>query len=143
MAADIPDLHAVEVNFDGITYAKGASVLKQLVAYVGLDHFLSGLRDYFAAHAFDNATFDDLLSALEKAPTASSSRCGGISSARRSASIRSASEPVPPMDTSEPSSGVELFMLGMLDTDRSMIRAFETGEGIMGSFGHMLDLSGN
>ncbi|TDO07255.1 aminopeptidase N [Mycobacterium sp. BK086] len=67
VAADIPDLHAVEVNFDGITYAKGASVLKQLVAYVGLEHFLAGLRDYFAAHAFDNATFDDLLSALEKA----------------------------------------------------------------------------
>jgi len=67
VAADIPDLAAVEVNFDGITYAKGASVLKQLVAYVGLDHFLAGLRDYFRAHAFDNATFDDLLSALEKA----------------------------------------------------------------------------
>ena len=67
IAADIPDLHAVEVNFDGITYAKGASVLKQLVAYVGLDHFLAGLRDYFAAHAFSNATFDDLLGALERA----------------------------------------------------------------------------
>ena len=67
IAADIPDLHAVEVNFDGITYAKGASVLKQLVAYVGLEHFLAGLRDYFTAHAFDNATFDDLLGALEKA----------------------------------------------------------------------------
>ncbi|MDT5354120.1 MAG: aminopeptidase [Mycobacterium sp.] len=67
VAADIPDLAAVEVNFDGITYAKGASVLKQLVAYVGLDHFLSGLRDYFRAHAFENATFDDLLAALEKA----------------------------------------------------------------------------
>ena len=67
IAADIPDLHAVEVNVDGITYAKGASVLKQLVAYVGLDHFLAGLRDYFAAHAFGNATFDDLLGALEKA----------------------------------------------------------------------------
>ena len=67
VAADIPDLHAVEVNFDGITYAKGASVLKQLVAYVGLDHFLAGLRDYFRAHAFDNATFGDLLGALEKA----------------------------------------------------------------------------
>jgi aminopeptidase N len=67
VAADIPDLAAVEVNFDGITYAKGASVLKQLVAYVGLDHFLAGLRDYFRAHAFDNATFDDLLTALEKA----------------------------------------------------------------------------
>ncbi|MEI6253147.1 MAG: ERAP1-like C-terminal domain-containing protein, partial [Mycobacteriaceae bacterium] len=54
-------------NFDGITYAKGASVLKQLVAYVGLEHFLAGLRDYFNAHAFGNATFDDLLGALEKA----------------------------------------------------------------------------
>ncbi|MFV0493901.1 aminopeptidase N [Mycobacterium sp.] len=67
IAADIPDLHAVEVNFDGITYAKGASVLKQLVAYVGLDHFLAGLRDYFRTHAFGNATFDDLLGALEQA----------------------------------------------------------------------------
>jgi len=67
IAADIPDLAAVEVNFDGITYAKGASVLKQLVAYVGLEHFLAGLRDYFRTHAYGNATFDDLLSALEKA----------------------------------------------------------------------------
>lgn len=65
VAADIPDLQAVEVNFDGITYAKGASVLKQLVAYVGLDSFLAGLRSYFAEHKFGNATFDDLLRALE------------------------------------------------------------------------------
>lgn len=67
IAADIPDLAAVEVNFDGITYAKGASVLKQLVAYVGLEQFLAGLRDYFRSHAFGNATFDDLVAALEKA----------------------------------------------------------------------------
>jgi aminopeptidase N len=67
VAADIPDLQAVEVNFDGITYAKGASVLKQLVAYVGQDNFLSGLRVYFAKHAWDNATLADLLSALEEA----------------------------------------------------------------------------
>jgi aminopeptidase N len=67
VAADIPDLHAVEVNFDGITYAKGASVLKQLVAYVGLEFFLAGLRDYFRTHSFGNATFSDLLTALEKA----------------------------------------------------------------------------
>jgi aminopeptidase N len=66
IAADIPDLHAVEVNFDGITYAKGASVLKQLVAYVGLEAFLAGLRDYFRDHAYGNATFGDLLGALEK-----------------------------------------------------------------------------
>jgi aminopeptidase N len=67
IAAEIPDLAAVEVNFDGITYAKGASVLKQLVAYVGLEQFLAGLRDYFRAHAFGNATFNDLLAALERA----------------------------------------------------------------------------
>jgi aminopeptidase N len=67
VAADIPDLQAVEVNFDGITYAKGASVLKQLVAYVGLEPFLAGLRSYFAAHAWGNATFEDLLGALEQA----------------------------------------------------------------------------
>jgi aminopeptidase N len=65
IAADIPDLAAVEVNFDGITYAKGASVLKQLVAYVGQEPFLAGLRAYFGEHAYDNATFDDLLAALE------------------------------------------------------------------------------
>ena len=56
VAADIPDLQAVEVNFDGITYAKGASVLKQLVSYVGQDEFLSGLRLYFSRHAYGNAT---------------------------------------------------------------------------------------
>jgi aminopeptidase N len=67
VAADIPDLQAVEVNFDGITYAKGASVLKQLVAYVGLESFLAGLRAYFRAHAWGNATFGDLLGALEEA----------------------------------------------------------------------------
>ncbi len=67
IAADIVDLHAVEVNFDGITYAKGASVLKQLVAYVGLDHFLEGLKLYFGKHAWGNATLADLLGALEEA----------------------------------------------------------------------------
>jgi len=53
------------VNFDGITYAKGASVLKQLVAYVGRENFLAGVRKYFAAHAWGNATLADLLAALE------------------------------------------------------------------------------
>ena len=66
IAADMVDLAAVEVNFDGITYAKGASVLKQLAAYVGFEEFLTGLRAYFAAHAFDNATLEDLLAALEQ-----------------------------------------------------------------------------
>jgi aminopeptidase N len=67
IAADIPDIEAVEVNFDGITYEKGASVLKQLVAYVGQDNFLAGVRDYFGRHAWGNATLTDLLAALEQA----------------------------------------------------------------------------
>ncbi|WP_189059522.1 aminopeptidase N [Longimycelium tulufanense] len=67
IACDIVDLQAVEVNFDGITYAKGAAVLKQLVAYVGVDNFLAGLRLYFDKHAWGNATLADLLSALEEA----------------------------------------------------------------------------
>jgi aminopeptidase N len=67
VAADIQDLHAVEVNFDGITYAKGASVLKQLVAFVGEDNFLAGLRSYFQRHQFGNAVLSDLLHALEEA----------------------------------------------------------------------------
>jgi len=64
---EMPDVASVEVNFDGITYAKGASVLKQLVAYVGEEPFLAGLRQYFAKYAWGNATFDDLLSELEAA----------------------------------------------------------------------------
>ena len=67
IAADVPDIEAVEVNFDGITYAKGAAVLKQLVAYVGLDNFLAGLRRYFDRYAWSNATLGDLLAQLEAA----------------------------------------------------------------------------
>ena len=66
IAADIPDIATVEVNFDGITYAKGAAVLKQLVAYVGKDSFLAGVHSYFEQHAFGNATLADLLTALEQ-----------------------------------------------------------------------------
>src|SRR5699024_6619063 len=61
----IRDLADVEVNFDGITYAKGASVLKQLVAYVGREAFRDGIRAYFTTHAWGNTTLDDLLDELE------------------------------------------------------------------------------
>ncbi|MEV4611962.1 aminopeptidase N [Kitasatospora sp. NPDC049258] len=65
--AEINDLEDVQVNFDGITYAKGASVLKQLVAYVGQDAFFEGVRAYFKQHAWGNTRLGDLLGALEKA----------------------------------------------------------------------------
>ncbi|WP_147680248.1 aminopeptidase N [Actinomyces ruminicola] len=66
IAADINDLHDVEVNFDGITYAKGASVLSALVAYVGRGPFFAGIKNYLAAHAYANATLADLLGELEQ-----------------------------------------------------------------------------
>ncbi|MFD8600152.1 aminopeptidase N [Kitasatospora sp. NPDC059646] len=65
--AEINDLEDVQVNFDGITYAKGASVLKQLVAYVGQDAFFQGVRAYFKRHAWGNTRLTDLLGALEEA----------------------------------------------------------------------------
>ncbi|MCU1472170.1 aminopeptidase N [Amnibacterium sp.] len=65
IVAEIPDLEAVQVNFDGITYAKGASVLKQLDAWVGRESFLAGVGNYFQKHAFGNTELRDLLVELE------------------------------------------------------------------------------
>ena len=67
IAADIVDIEAVTTNFDGITYAKGASVLKQLAHWVGRDAFFAATRAYFAQHAFSNTTLQDLLDALTEA----------------------------------------------------------------------------
>ncbi|HEX6446883.1 MAG TPA: aminopeptidase N [Streptosporangiales bacterium] len=66
ISADAPDLVTVMTNFDGITYAKGASVLKQLVAYVGQDEFFEGVRRYFRRHEYGNTSLGDLLEALEE-----------------------------------------------------------------------------
>ncbi|MGC9538081.1 aminopeptidase N [Streptomyces sp. UG1] len=66
ITADIRDLQDAKLNFDGITYAKGASVLKQLVAYAGQDAFLEGSRRYFKRHAYGNTRLGDLLSVLEE-----------------------------------------------------------------------------
>lgn len=65
IVAPINDLNDTYVNFDGITYAKGASVLKQLVAYVGRERFFEGIHNYLTKHAYANATLNDLLSELE------------------------------------------------------------------------------
>ncbi|MFW0770752.1 aminopeptidase N [Arthrobacter koreensis] len=67
IVAEIRDLEDVQVNFDGITYAKGASVLKQLVAWVGQDKFMQGVREYFGKHSWGNTELTDLLSELEAA----------------------------------------------------------------------------
>ncbi|WP_167139264.1 aminopeptidase N [Diaminobutyricimonas sp. TR449] len=65
VVATINDLEDVQVNFDGITYAKGGSVLKQLVAWVGEDAFFAGVAAYFKKHQFGNTTLADLLAELE------------------------------------------------------------------------------
>jgi aminopeptidase N len=65
--ADMVDMEAVNANFDGITYSKGASVLHQLVAHVGRPQFIAGLQKYFAKHAWGNTTLNDLLVELEAA----------------------------------------------------------------------------
>ncbi|HWG28272.1 aminopeptidase N, partial [Actinospica sp.] len=67
ISADVETLSEAIANFDGISYAKGASVLKALVAYVGRENFFAGLRAYFAENAWGNATLGDLLEKLEQA----------------------------------------------------------------------------
>lgn len=67
IVADIPHLEAARQNFDGITYAKGASALKQLVAYVGFDTFIDATRRYFKKHAYGNTTLDDFIQVLDDA----------------------------------------------------------------------------
>ena len=65
VAADVATLSEAEANFDGISYAKGAAVLKQLMAYLGRDDFFAGIGSYFAEHGWGNATLADLLGSLE------------------------------------------------------------------------------
>ncbi len=67
IASDSSDLEKVEQNFDGITYAKGASVLKLLVSFVGQDAFLAGVSAYFKKHAYGNTVLADLLHELQEA----------------------------------------------------------------------------
>jgi aminopeptidase N len=67
IVAEVPDVESIHLNFDGITYAKGASVLRQLVAWVGEDRFLQGMKAYCKRHEFGNAELADFLDALEEA----------------------------------------------------------------------------
>ncbi|TWE11687.1 aminopeptidase N [Rudaeicoccus suwonensis] len=70
IVADVPDLEAARQNFDGITYAKGASVIKQLMAYAGREEFFTAARLYFRRHAFGSTTLDDLIACLRETSSA-------------------------------------------------------------------------
>ncbi len=67
IAAEMPDLHSVNANFDGISYAKGASVLQQLIYTVGRDNFMKGIQNYFKRYAFTNTTLKDFIGEIENA----------------------------------------------------------------------------
>lgn len=67
IAGTAADTEIAFLNFDGITYGKGASVLKQLVKYISRDTFRDGMRLYFRRHAWSNATLADFLRCLEEA----------------------------------------------------------------------------
>ena len=66
IAGTAADTEIAFLNFDGITYGKGASVLKQLAKYIGRDAFRDGLRLYFRRHGWANATLADFLSSLQE-----------------------------------------------------------------------------
>src|SRR5207244_6691008 len=66
IGADMPETESIHTNFDGITYAKGASVLRQLVAWVGEEAFLDGIARYFRRHEYGNTDLSDFLTALEE-----------------------------------------------------------------------------
>jgi len=61
----VGDTDETFLNFDGITYGKGASVLKQLVAAIGMDGFREGMRHYFRTHEYGNATLQQFMGSLE------------------------------------------------------------------------------
>ncbi len=65
--SEVADVSAAMANFDAITYVKGQSVLHQLVAYIGEDAFVEGLRDYFSRFAFSNTRLDDLMDCYSRA----------------------------------------------------------------------------
>lgn len=66
ISTPIADIEAAEASVDMITYAKGASVLRQLVAVVGEDRFLAALRRYFGRFAWQNTDVQDLVTELER-----------------------------------------------------------------------------
>ncbi|MFJ3881716.1 aminopeptidase N [Streptomyces sp. NPDC090077] len=61
---DVPDTASALLNFDGISYAKGASALRQLVAWLGEKDFLAGINTHFARHKFANASLADFVDSL-------------------------------------------------------------------------------
>ena len=122
VAADIRDIEDVLVNFDQITYGKGASVLKQLVAWVGLEEFLAGVRSYVAKHAWGNATLADLLAELEATSGRDLSRWTKVWLQEAGANVLSP-------EIVEKGGGVESFAIRQESDGRASLRPHRIGVG--------------
>ena len=157
IAVEMKDLDDVRTNFDGISYAKGASVLQQLVAHVGRDNFLTGLRKYFAKHAYANTELSDLITELEAASgkdlTAWVStwlRTAGVNTLRPVISLDgdkyasvSIKQEVPPMPMGSKELRPHRLYIGLFDiTGSSLVRRESIEVDIAGELTEIKELAG-
>ncbi len=157
IAVEMEDLDDVRTNFDGISYAKGASVLQQLVAHVGRDNFINGLRKYFAKHAYKNTELSDLISELQATSgkdltpwVATWLRTAGVNTLRpvikldgdNYASV-SVKQEVPPMPIGSKELRPHHLFIGLFDLhDGNLVRRESIEVDIAGELTEIKDLAG-
>ena len=157
IAVEMEDLDDVRTNFDGISYAKGASVLQQLVAHVGRDNFIAGLRTYFAKHAYKNTELSDLITELEAtsgkdltAWVATWLRTAGVNTLRpvvtldgdKYASV-SVKQEVPPMPVGSKELRPHHLFIGLFDLhDGTLVRRESIEVDIDGEFTEIKEFAG-
>jgi aminopeptidase N len=157
IAVEMEDLDAVRTNFDGISYAKGASVLQQLVAHVGRDNFIAGLRKYFAKHAYANTELSDLIVELEAtsgkdltAWVATWLRTAGVNTLRPVISLDedkyasvSVKQEVPPMPIGSKELRPHRLFIGLFDiTGDKLVRRESIEVDIAGELTEVKELAG-
>jgi aminopeptidase N len=157
IAVEMEDLDAVRTNFDGISYAKGASVLQQLVAHVGRDNFIAGLRKYFAKHAYANTELSDLIVELEAtsgkdltAWVATWLRTAGVNTLRPVISLDedkyasvSVKQEVPPMPIGSKELRPHRLFIGLFDiTGDKLVRRESIEVDIAGELTEIKELAG-
>ena len=157
IAVEMKDLDDVRTNFDGISYAKGASVLQQLVAHVGRENFITGLRKYFAKHAYANTELSDLITELEAASgknltawVATWLRTAGVNTLRPVITLNgenyasvSIKQEVPPMPIGSKELRPHRLFIGLFDISGSALVRRESIEvDIAGEITEIKELSG-
>jgi aminopeptidase N len=157
IAVEMEDLDDVRTNFDGISYAKGASVLQQLVAHVGRDNFIAGLRTYFAKHAYKNTELSDLITELEAtsgkdltAWVATWLRTAGVNTLRPIVTLDgdkyvsvSVKQEVPPMPVGSKELRPHHLFIGLFDLhDGTLVRRESIEVDIDGEFTEIKEFAG-